>query len=365
MGARPRALRDPSSAMAEFDSLHAPAAESAPDATGVTPASLFAAVKAAIGIEIPRHAARYLCEDETRVQSAMDLAIASVLHRFADRIATTDGAARLFGDLASKRLDGVVSAALERLVADEPDERGVRAAEHIMTRQFGRSVAPVAFRVAGETGVTAAGARELLILATPLVLAGLRDYAKAGGIDAAALRKRLAAEYPTAGRARRRARVLVLGVIVLVAGAALLALWRLVDPRTAPAAATVSEAPLPARSSGVDGLIEFLADPARDEYVFALDRVEFEPASATLKSGSNPQLAQVALALAAFPDARMTVRTRADGDSKEERAMAEKRALAVRAALAVFGLDLARTDHAGAETSDRPAHPVEARVTRR
>ena len=356
--------------MAEFTSLGASRGESPPSET-VAPASLFVAVKAAIGTEIPRHAARYLCADEARVLRAMDLLIASTLRKFAERIVTTDGAARLFGDLASKRLDGVVSAALERLVADEPDERGARLGEPIVARQFGRSVGPVVFQVAGATGLTAEAAWELLILTTPLVLEGLRDYTQAGGLDAAALRQRLATEYPTAGRMRRRARAVVVGALVVLAAAAALALWwtieRSIAPGTAggPQATTRSDTP-PARSAGVDGLIAFLAgDPTRDEYVFALDGVEFEPASATLKSTSNTQLAQVAVALSAFPETRITVQVHADGDTTGERAVAEQRALAVRASLAVFGLDIARTDHAGMAKANRPGHPVEARVTRK
>jgi hypothetical protein len=271
----------------------------------------------------------------------------------------------------------VVSAALEQLVADRPDESGARSGEHVTVRQFGRSVAPMVGRVTATTGLAPRVVHELLILATPLVLAALRDYMNAGSLDAEALRQRFAVEFPMAGRMRRGVRALVIGVPVVLAAVATLAWWRTLDsnpvPGTAasPAAARLSQTegrtPPPAtRGTGVDGLLEFLSrDATAVEYVLALDRVEFEPASATLKSSSNRQLAQVALALAAFPEARITVQAYAGGDTKDERAMAEQRALAVRAALTVFGLDIARTDHAAVSDATRPDAPVLARITRK
>jgi outer membrane protein OmpA-like peptidoglycan-associated protein len=93
--------------------------------------------------------------------------------------------------------------------------------------------------------------------------------------------------------------------------------------------------------------------------------VEFEPDSATPKSTSNAQLKEIASALAAFPKARITLEAHADGETEDERELAERRAVAVRAALAVFGVPLSRTNHAGVGDTNRSSYRVEARVTRR
>jgi outer membrane protein OmpA-like peptidoglycan-associated protein len=177
---------------------------------------------------------------------------------------------------------------------------------------------------------------------------------------------------------RNRRRAFALGALVaLVAVAVALALRSADEPGGAtdsaegvrvPRHAGPEGGPAPSvsRSTAVSALIEFLSsDAAQDEYAFVLDGVEFEPASATLKSTSNAQLKEVATALAAFPRSRITLEARADGESEDERELAERRAVAVRAALAVFGVPLSRTNHASVRDTDRPVHSVEARVTRR
>ena len=375
--------------MADPVSLEAHGGEP-PVAAAVAPASLFAAVKASIGSELPRHAARHLGQDEARVLTAMDLLILASLRRLARRSATTEGAARLFGDLASKRLDTELSAALDRLLADLPDQRDEQPApgERTTERHFGRSTGSVARAVASTTGLGVEAVRQLLVLTTPHVLAALRDYMRAGSLDAKVLRQRLADEYPTVRRRLlrrafaagvvRRDR-LALGALVVALAAAIALAWRSAEgPSGALESAESARAlrhagseggaaPRASRSPGVSALVEFLSsDAAQVEYVFVLDGVEFEPASATLKSTSNAQLKEVAAALAAFPEARITLEAHADGDTEEERALAEQRAVAVRAALAVFGVPLSRTNHAGVGDTDRPGgHRVEARVTRR
>lgn len=359
-----------------------------PVAAAVAPASLFAAVKVSIGSEIPRHAARYLGEDEARVLTALDLLVLATLRRLAQQSATTDGAARLFADLASKRLDSEVSAALDRLLVDEPGERGERPipGEAVTARYFGRSAGSVVRAVASTTGLGVEAVTRLLVLTTPHVLVALRNYMKAGSLDAKTLRQRLANEHPTvrwrllrrpfAGRDHR---ALAPGALVVALAAAIALAWRsAVGPTGALEGAEGSAAlrhPVPANgappraspSAGVRALVEFLSsDAAQEEYVFVLDGVQFEPASATLKSTSNAQLRAVAAALAAYPEARITLEAHAEGDTEEEHALAEHRAVAVRAALAVFGVPLARTNHAGVGDTDRPGgHRVEARVTRR
>ena len=363
-----------------------------PVAAAVAPASLFAAVKVSIGSELPRHAARYLGEDEARVLTALDLLVLATLRRLAQQSATTDGAARLFADLASKRLDTEVSAALDRLLVDEPGERGERPipGEAVTARHFGRSTGSVVRAVASTTGLGVEAVKRLLVLTTPHVLVALRNYMRAGSLDAKTLRQRLANEHPTvrwrlprrqfaAGGARRARRALALGALVVALAAAIALAWRsAVGPTGALEGAEGSAALRPAvpengapprasPSAGVRALVEFLSSgAAQEEYVFVLDGVQFEPASATLKSTSNAQLRAVAAALAAYPEARIMLEAHAEGDTEEERALAEQRAVAVRAALAVFGVPLARTNHAGVGDTDRPGgHRVEARVTRR
>jgi outer membrane protein OmpA-like peptidoglycan-associated protein len=361
-------------------------------AAAAAPASLFAAVKVSIGSELPRHAARYLGEDEARVLTALDLLVLATLRRLAQRISTTDGAARLFADLASKRLDTELSAALDRLLVDDPGERDERPipGEAVTARQFGRSTGSVVRAVAATTGLGVEAVRRLLVLTTPQVLVALRNYMRAGSLDAESLRQRLANEHPTvrwrllrralaAGEVRRDRRALALGALVVALAAAIALAWRsAVGPNGALEGAAGSGAlrhlmpengasPRASPSAGVSALVEFLSsDAAQVEYVFVLDGVQFEPGSATLKSSSNAQLREVAAALTAYPKARITLEAHAEGSTEEERALAEQRAVAVRAALAVFGVPLARTNHAGVGDTDRAGgHRVEARVTRR
>ena len=188
--------------MADPVSLNAQAGEPSV-AAAVAPASLFAAVKMSIGSELPRHAARYLGEDEARVLTALDLLVLATLRRFAQRIATTDGAARLFADLASKRLDTEVSAAFERLLVDDPGEQSERPipGEAVTARHFGRSTGSVVRAVASATGLGVEAVRRLLVLTTPHVLVALRDYMRAGSLDAESLRQRLANEHRPPARA--------------------------------------------------------------------------------------------------------------------------------------------------------------------
>jgi outer membrane protein OmpA-like peptidoglycan-associated protein len=93
--------------------------------------------------------------------------------------------------------------------------------------------------------------------------------------------------------------------------------------------------------------------------MFVLDGVQFEPASATLRSVSNAQLAQLARVLADFPEARLTIEAYADGAPD-----AASRALAVRAAIAALGVQPSRMRHAGVNGASRAGSRVEARVTR-
>lgn len=364
-----------------------------PSPVAVAPASLFSAVRVSIGSELPRYAARYLGENEVSVGTAMDLLILACLRRFAFQIATTEGAARLFGDLADRRLDTQLSAALERLLADPPGEReqpvpGERAMARVTVRHFGRSARSVVRTAASATGLGVETVWRLLVLTTPHVLAALRDYMRAGSLDAKALRERLENEYPSATRQHplRQAfagwrpdyrRALALAALVVALAAAIALAWRsTVAPPGSPERAEGSgvppqprpenEAPPRAiRSAEASALIEFLSnDTAQREYVFALDGVQFEPATATLRSTSNAQLKELAATLVAFPEAKIRLEAHAAGDTEAERALAEQRAVAVRAALAVFGVALARTDHTRAGDTIGRGDRVEARVTR-
>jgi outer membrane protein OmpA-like peptidoglycan-associated protein len=113
-------------------------------------------------------------------------------------------------------------------------------------------------------------------------------------------------------------------------------------------------------SAGLDGLVAFLSSSESEvEYMFVLDGVQFEPASATLRSVSNAQLAQLARVLADFPEARLTIEAYADGAPD-----AASRALAVRAAIAALGVQPSRMRHAGVNGASRAGSRVEARVTR-
>jgi outer membrane protein OmpA-like peptidoglycan-associated protein len=340
-----------------------------PPSEAAAPASLHVAVKAAIGNEIPRHAARHLGEEEARVLAAFDLLILATLRRFARRIVSTEGAARLFGDLGSRHLDDRLSAALDPLTADEPHDPPFARGEETARRHFGRSTGRVAFTVAAETGLRPETLRTLLPLVTLLVLAGLRDYMKAGDLDGNALRQRLADEYPPALTMPRLRRAFVLGSLLLALAAAAALAWRSA-PRDAPAplersAPGGNAIPQASRSPAVGALVEYLSsDEAPGDQVVALDGVRFEPGSATLDPVSNAQLRELATVLERYPKARTTLTVQTDDASEEALEMAKQRAAAVRAALAVFGVPLARTYHAGVGAAEVPGHPVEARVSK-
>jgi len=395
--------------MAESIWMGAIAREPAPTAA-VAPASLLAAVKQGIGSEFARHAARFIGEDEFRTQSAFELLVSAILRRLARRSATPDGAARVFADLRSPRIDSDLLATVERLLADEPEEQGERLdpGEQAAHALFGRRTGSLVFGVGSVTGLGVEAVWQLLGLTRPLVYAALRDHATERGFNAEALQQRLASEYPTARSVRRRplhravasaagrtlrstrgvlARAaaaaarrdhlaLVLGALIAVAAALP---WQSgVSPIDAAASAgsgsvispiAFADGPMPGatRSAGADGLRAFLSGDASEvEYVLALDGVQFEPASATLKSVSNAQLAQLASALTDFPEARLAIEVHADGATGEaqDRALSERRALAVRAALAGFGVRPSRMSHAGISGVTQPGTRIEARVTK-
>jgi outer membrane protein OmpA-like peptidoglycan-associated protein len=114
------------------------------------------------------------------------------------------------------------------------------------------------------------------------------------------------------------------------------------------------------QSAGLNGLAPFLSGGEPDlEYVFVLDGVQFDPASATLRSTSNAQLAQLARVLTDFPEARLTIEAHEVAAGAEE---ARARALAVRAAIAALGVQPSRMRHAGVNGASRSS--VEVRVTR-
>ena len=400
--------------MAEPILIDATARQPAPaQAPAAAPARLFTAIQHAIGTEFPRHAARFVGEDASRTQFAIDLLVAAMLRRLARRSATPDGASRVFAELGSPRVDSDLLATVDRLLADEPGGPGERlsAGEQAAQALFGRWTGALVLQVGSATGLRVEAVWQLLGLTTPLVYAALRDHTRERGLDAAALQHRLAGEdaaersiyrrpphsavaaategalrvaraaLARAGEevARLDRRTLVLGGLVAVIAVAAALFWRSgVDPMNAGASAGGNGASRPVgfaggprsgatRSAGADGLRTFLSgDASGVEYVLALDGVQFEPASATLKSGSIAQLAQLAGALADFPEARLTIEARADGtaDAAQDQTLAERRALAVRAALAALGVRPSRMSHAGIDGADQPGARIEARVTK-
>lgn len=367
--------------------------------------SLFGAIKASIGPEIPQLAGRHLGLEHTRAAAALDLLALATLRRLSRRSASIEGASRLFTDLGSQHLDDELAAALDRLEAGPraPAGRGRDPA----VRHLQYSVRWVVYSVATATGLPAAAVRELVALATLLVLVGLRESMHAGALDAKALRQRLADEHPSGvrfrlrtlveactqarsvagrddangarGAKRRPLRSVAAAVLVLAVAVAAALVWRDVGDSSGAASgragaaegraerAPGSDASAAARPDAVrlDELKDFLsAGPPEGEFVFALDGVLFEPDSAMLDSSSNAQLRALAAVLARHPKSRTTLAVRAEGDDEDAMELAKNRAVAVRAALAVFGVPLSRTHHAGVGGSRSSNDRVEARVGR-
>lgn len=398
--------------MAEPILIDANLREPAPAVTGA-PGSLRAAVNDALGTEFPRHAARFVAADEWRTRSAIDLLVSAILRRLARRSATPDGAARVFAELGSPRIDSDLLATVDRLLAGEPGGQGERlsAGEQAAQALFGRWTGALVLQVESATGLSVEAVWQLLGLTTPLVYAALRDHTRERGLDAEALQNRLADEdaadrsiyrRPSHGAvaaategalrvaraalarageevARLDRRTLVLGGLVAVIAVAAASFWGGgADPTNAGASTGGSGASRPVgfadgpesgatRSAGANGLRAFLSgDTSGVEHVLALDGVQFEPASATLKFGSIAPLAQLAGVLTDFPEARLVIEVRADGmaDAAQDQTLAERRALAVRAALAAFGVRPSRMSHAGIGGADPPGSRIEARVTK-
>jgi hypothetical protein len=380
------------------------AAKPAADAA-VAPLRLSAAVKNSIGSEFARHAARLVGADEWRTQSAIDLLVPAVLHRLARRSAEPDGAARMFAELGSPRIDSDFLATVDRLLAEQPAEQGKGADVGREAAQglLGRQTEWLVFNIAATSGLTVDATWQLLAVATPLVHAAVRDHVRNRGLDSEALRDLLASEYVKtrsnhryrlrrsvtsavrqallltgAARARgatvvarRGYRALVRGIVAMGAVAAI-SLWmagggpatEVLSAGGGGATPLVESAssPMPGarHSAALDGLVAFLSNGESEaEYLLVLDGVEFEPASATLRSASNPQLAQLARVLGDFPDARLTIEAYADGAPD-----AASRALAVRAAIAALGVQPSRMRHAGINGASQAGSRVEARVTK-
>jgi outer membrane protein OmpA-like peptidoglycan-associated protein len=378
----------------------------------VVPSHLLAAVKDCIGSEFARHAARYIGADEWRTQSAIDMLASAVLRRVARRSVTPEGAARVFAELGSPRIDSDVLATVDRLLADEPAGlgEGTGAEREAAQGLLGRRTRLRVFAVASTSGLTVDATWKLLALATPLVYAALRDHVRARGLDAEALRNRLESEYVEArskrryrpgsavaaapaqtlpfiraARARSAAavarldhRALVRGGLAAAGLAIAVSLWLSSEPTTEAVVAGSGRAtrlvedanpslPGARHSAGLEGLVAFLSssDP-KVEYAFVLHEVQFEPASATLRSASNAQLAQLARVLADFPDARLTIEAYAEDapDVALGHTHSESRALAVRAAIAALGVQPSRMRHAGISGASGGGSRVEARVTK-
>jgi hypothetical protein len=256
------------------------------------------------------------------------------------------------------------------------------------------------FDVASISGLTVDATWRLLALTIPFIYAALRDHVRARGLDAEALRDQLESECVTAGSKRRyrprgtagplagraltfardaRARLAAavarrrnryaLAVGIVAVGAVALSLWLGGGPTTeGPNAgdgggtrllADPNRALPTARSSAaLDGLVAFLSrNEPEGEYVYLLDGVQFEPASATLRSASNSQLARLARVLADFPDAHVTIEAYVDGAPD-----AASRALAVRAAIAALSVQPSRMRHVGINGAGPAGPRVEARV---
>ena len=374
-------------------------------ATGAAPAGapggVLAAVRQSIGGEFSRHAARFVGEDPARTETAVDLVVLAILRRLARRGTTAEGAARVFGQLGSADIDHGVLAVTALLLDEAPvlEDGRCTAGEQAAHALFGRWTGSLAFQVASTAGLGADAVSRLLGLATPLVLAALRDYVRAHNLDAEALGQRLEGEMLVGAFARRRTlrrevaaaiqRTSRRGHSALVHAAEGLVRrdrWDLLHYTVVVALTVVAAAiawfgltgraqvspgpPVAARANGlgaswgngVDRLRAFLAgDASEDEFVFMLDGIRFEPGSATLKSESNAQLGQLARVLDLFPTARIAIEA-SEPDGNLE--LAERRALAVRAALAAFGIQPSRMAHAGNRNAGRPGSRIEARATK-
>ena len=399
--------------MAESIFAHARVIAAEPAASGaVAPSRLLATVRDSIGSEFACKAARFIGADEWRTQSAIDMLALAVLRHLAHRSAGADGAAQVFAELHSPRIDRDLLGTVNQLLADEPAELGggLHAAREAAQEMLGRRTGSVVFTVASTSGLPVDATWQLLALATPLVYAALRDHVRARGLDAEALRNRLASEYAQ-GRSKRRRRrrfevdiatkqappfirearahsadalarldrhKLMRGGIVAAGAFVAGALWLGGDPTTEAVSAGSGRATRLAEyadgpvygsrhSAGLDGLVAFLSNSeSKFEYVFVLDAVQFEPASATLKSASNAQLGQLARVLADFPEARVTIEAYADRapDGAQWHTRSESRALAVRAAIAALGVLPSRIRYAAISGTTRAGSGIEVRIAR-
>ena len=386
--------------------VDAPAVAAEPAASAALPPSrLSAAVNGSIGSEFARHAARFIGADEWRTRSAVDLLVSAVLRRLARWSAGPDGAAWVLAELDNPRIDSDFLATVDRLLADEGGDQGegLDAGREVAHGLFGPRTEALVFDVASISGLTVDATWQLLALTVPVIYAALRDHARDRGLDAEALRDQLESEFATAGSKRRyrpggvaasppgparlfvrdaRARVAdavarrdpyaLAGGILAVGAVVAVSLWlggsgpttevssagsgggtRLLEDPAGPVATA-------RRSAALNGLVAFLSSSESDaEYVVALDGVQFEPASATLRWASNAQLAELARVLADFPDAHATIEAYADGAPD-----AASRALAVRATIAAFGVPPSRMRHVGTSGVGRAGPLVEARVTK-
>jgi outer membrane protein OmpA-like peptidoglycan-associated protein len=381
------------------------AAEPAASAA-LPPSRLSAAVSDAIGSEFARHAARFIGADEWRTRSAVDLLVSAVLRRLARWSAGPDGAAGVFAELDNPRIDSDFLATVGRLLADEGGDQGegLDAGREAAHGLFGPRTEALVFDVASISGLTVDATWQLLALTVPVIYAALRDHVRDRGLDAQALQDQLENERVTAGSkrhhrprgavaspagpaglfvrdaragvadavARRGLYARLVGGIVAVGVVVAVSLWLGgSNPMTGVSSAGSGggtrlledpAGPVPAarRSAALDGLVAFLSSSESEaEYVVALDGVQFEPASATLRWASNAQLAELARVLAAFPDAHATIEAYADGAPD-----AAGRALAVRAAIAALGVQPSRMRHVGINGASRAGPLVDARVTK-
>ena len=373
-------------------------------------------VNRAAGPDFVRRIAAVLGQDEQRTESAFSMLFGAAVRRLASASATREATEALHARLFDQQVSVDLSDALVQLFApanasppDSPDPGDTAA--HAL---FGHRAGSLVLSVGTATGMSFESVWKLACFVTPFAYAALADFASRHELDAARLRTLLASEcsrsrhssrrsagrsMETAGsqaveaafeggaRAVERTRavladaqtrlprmnrrgLLLTGLIAAVlAGAVVWAFESTSRRHDAEAASAQALAAvvlpdgqaLPVAPGGlIDELVRFLLDPeAKHHKPFVLDAMQFDAQTATLRSASQPQLEQLAVVLAAFPDVKIDIEARSEplGDAEREKSLAERRALAVRAALGSFGVRPSRMTHASYNSSDVVASP--------
>lgn len=339
-------------------------------------------------------ASRFLGEPESNTKSAITSMLPALLGAIVQKGSTSDGASSLLNTLNSPQVDASLLGNVSQLLSGSGANKLVSAGSGLLSSFLGPKANALTGALSSMSGLSGTSATNLVSMAAPLILGGLKKIVGDQGLGASGLmsllgsqaktiqneidprlsqamnlklpgvREATTAAVDTAAGGRGKAMPwIILGL------AALLGLWLFRSCEKARNAA-VETTPVPGAAVGamrsidlpngekidvpqggfIDSLVAYVANPNwAPGKSFALDEITFETNSATLTPTSATQLTRLATVLKAYPSVAVSVDGHTDntGDPAANKKLSEDRAAAVKDTLVSMGMPADRVTSAG------------------